>query len=126
MSNVAPINHADDEVEKPKNEGIEAESIWDESTLQAVVDFSNKLDEIQLQREELNASKAAAQAQLVNMGFNADALKAAISYAKTPEDKRQNFDLSYQYARRALGCPVQDDLFIAAMQQQVKVQKPAE
>lgn len=102
----------------------EEESIWDEETLTAVRDFSDELDRIAGERELLNSEKAVATTKLTNMGFNSEALKAAISYHKTPEEKRRNFDLSYQFARRALGCPVQDDLFVAAMQKQVKVKTP--
>jgi hypothetical protein len=102
----------------------ENESIWDDDTLQSVRNFSDTLTDIKNRREELNAEKTAAQANLINKGFNKDALHEAIKYANTEEDKRQNFDMTYLYARKALGHPVQDDLFTAAMQQQVKVSNP--
>mgnify|MGYP000371465377 CR=1 FL=1 len=57
---------------------------------------------------------------MIDDGFNKNALEAAIKYAKTPEEKRENWDLTYIYCRKALGAPIQDDLFMAATQQQVK------
>ncbi len=98
-------------------------SIWDADTLQRVRDFSETVSEVKSAREALNAQLAAAKTKLIDDGFNKDALEAAIKYARTEEDKRQNFDLTYLYCRKALGHPIQDDLFMAATQQQVKVAK---
>ena len=97
------------------------ESIWSKTTMAKVSKFADTVGEIKTAREALNARKMAAKTELIDMGFNADALDAAIKYANTPEDKRENFDLSYIYARNALGAPIQDDLFSAALEQQVKV-----
>ncbi len=101
---------------------ISEDSIWDQETMKEVEDYAKLVDEIADTRAALNARLAAAKTSLVDAGFNRDALRAAVSYAKTPESKRENFDLTYLYCRKALGVPVQDDLFVAAMQQQVKVQ----
>ena len=103
--------------------GTEAgtQSIWDQNTMRKVAQFADTVADIQASREALNARKAAAKTELIDLGFNADALDAALKYANTPEEKRENFDLTYLYARKALGSPVQDDLFVAATQQQVKI-----
>ena len=77
------------------------------------------LEVIDDERAELSARKAAIVANMVDKGLNKEAIKAAFKYFRTPEDKRERFDLSYQIARKALGCPVQDDLFVAAAQRQV-------
>lgn len=98
-------------------------TIWDTSTLSKVTAFADTMEEIGKQRDEVNARKAAAIAELVNLGFNKDAIGAALKYHNTPEEKRANFDLTYIYARKAFGAPIQDDLFAAAMQQQVEVSK---
>lgn len=100
------------------------ESIWDKGTLTRVKEFADLCDEVDDSRAALNAKKKAGILALVDDGFNKDALKAAMRYAKTEEDKRQNFDLTYMFCRKALGVPIQDDLFAAAAQQQVKVAKP--
>lgn len=100
-------------------------SIWNKDTLRRVKEFAELLDDIADSRAALNAKKAAGKTALIDMGFNQDGLMAAVKYANTPEDKRELFDLTYMYCRRALGVPVQDDLFTAAMQQQVKVSVPS-
>lgn len=100
-------------------------TIWDQATLSKVTAFAATMEEISAQRDEVNARKAAAIVELVNLGFNKDAIGAALKYHNTPEEKRANFDLSYIYARKAFGAPIQDDLFSAAMQQQVEVAKAA-
>lgn len=102
-------------------EEVENNTIWDQDTLAKVAAFVGAMEDIEKGREELNARKAQAIAELVNMGFNRDAIGAALKYHKTPEEKRANFDLSYIYARKAFGLPIQDDLFVAATRQQVEV-----
>jgi hypothetical protein len=108
-----------------EEEGVQAgdESIWDQGTMTRVQDFAKLVDEVGTAREALNAKLAAGKTGLIDDGFNKDALDAAIKYAKTPEEKRENWDLSYMYARKALNVPIQDDLFTHAMSQQVKVTK---
>jgi len=100
---------------------VEKESVWNTDTLKQVKDFADLTEEIKDSREALNARLAAGKTALIDAGFNKHALEAAIKYARTPEEKRENFDLSYLYCRRALGVPVQDDLFAAAVGEQVKV-----
>lgn len=109
-----------------EEDGVDAgaHSIWDQGTMKRVQEFAALVEEIGTSREALNAKLAAGKTGLIDDGFNKDALDAAIKYAKTPEEKRENFDLTYIYARQALSVPIQDDLFSAAMSQQVKVNKP--
>lgn len=119
MSNVAPL--------QPNNPDANAvEHVWNADTLTAVSSFAATVSEIAKKRQALNDEKAAAQSALVAIGFNKDALKAAISYAGTPEDERDSWDRTYIYARRALGCPIQEDLFVAAMGDSVTVSVPAD
>lgn len=107
-----------------QNEGAEVSSIWNKDTLRRVQEFAKLNDDVANERAELSARLAAGKQSLIAMGFNKDALKAAIKYKNTPEDKRELFDLTYMYCRRALDVPIQDDLFVAAMQQQVTVAVP--
>jgi hypothetical protein len=98
----------------------EKESVWDSDTLTEVKEFAQLVDDIADSRAALNAKLAAGKTALIDKGFNKHALAAAIKYAKTEEDKRENFDLTYLYCRKALGVPVQDDLFAAAVEEQVR------
>jgi len=88
----------------------------DESFLQELRDAASEMDSINDQRAELNAAKRAIVERLqAQYGCNRHAMKAAIQYCKLDEDKRENFDLTYQVTRRALGAPVQHDLFDAQL-----------
>lgn len=98
------------------------ESTWDANTAAELAEFGAKVLDVQKKRKALNDELAAGKSSLVSKGFNADAIKAAIAYNKTSEDERANFDLSYIYTRRALGCPVQSDLFEQASLEQVVVE----
>ena len=82
-----------------------------------------KLSKIKTQRDKLNKQKAEVISNLVDMGLDRNALKAAIAYADTPPDKRGLFDLSYAATRKALGVPLQDDLFVAQVQHAVDAHK---
>ena len=99
---------------------------WNADTRSAVEAYGQTVAEVAAEREALSARLQAAKTDLVAKGFNRDALKAAISYANTAEKDRLNWDQSYIYARRALGCPIQEDMFVAAMQDEVVVEAPAE
>lgn len=109
---------------QPEQEGAApaglGDSLYDEEFLQLIRDAHARLESIQDKRAELNADKAHIMAALIDKGLNKDAFKAARKYELTPEEKREGYDLSYQIARKALGVPVQDDLFVAAAEQQVK------
>lgn len=116
MGQVAALDNYE-EANQPETK----ESIWDKNTMDRVKEFAKLAEEISDSRAALNAKLAAGKTALIDDGFNKDALEAAIKYAKTPEEKRENFDLTYLFCRKALGTPIQDDLFSVATQQQVKV-----
>jgi len=100
---------------QPTNPTILAQP--DEAFLQELRDAAAEMDSINDQRAELNASKKAIVERLqAQYGCNRQAMKAAIQYSKLPDDKRENFDLTYQVTRRALGAPMQADLFDAQLQ----------
>ncbi len=113
MNAVSPIKPDDQET---------IESTWDQNTAASLAEFGELVEDVGKKRKALNDKIAAAKSDLVSQGFNADAIKAAIAYHKTSEDQRANFDLSYIYTRKALGVPVQSDLFEAASLDQVTVE----
>ncbi len=99
----------------------ETESIWNAETAEKVVEFAKTQADIKEQRTALNDQLKAAKSTLIAMGFNGEAMEAAIKYSNTEEGKRENFDITYAYFRKCLGHPIQDDLFVAAMREQVNV-----
>ncbi len=101
----------------------ENESVWNKETLDKIIQFAEKRSQVKADRKALSDQLSAAKSTLIAMGFNGDAMEAAIKYSETEDDKRENFDLSYLVCRKALGHPVQDDLFVAAMREQVSVSK---
>lgn len=80
---------------------------------------SDELDDIAAQRSELNANSQAVFARFDRDGLNRHAIRAARAYMKLDPEKRENYDLSYQVMRKALGAPIQDDLFEAYARKQV-------
>jgi len=88
----------------------------DEAFLRELRDAAAEMDSINDRRADLNAAKKAIVERLqAEYGCNRHAMKAAMQYVKLPDDKRKNFDLTYQVTRRALGAPVQADLFDAQL-----------
>ncbi len=98
------------------------ESTWDANTAAELAKYGETVADIAKQRKALNDQAAAGKSALVSQGINADAIQAALAYSKLPEGDRKNFDLSYIYTRRALGCAVQSDLFEQASLDQVTVE----
>lgn len=94
---------------------------WDGDTQNAVAEHASTVKDIKLQRKALNDEMAASKSKLVAIGMNAEALQAAQAFANLSEDEQANFDQTYIFARRALGRPIQEDLFVAAMQDSVTV-----
>lgn len=95
------------------------QSAMDQKFLDTITKAHDSLQQIKTRREALNAEKQEVIATLVDMGLDRNAVKSAMQYAETPVDKRQLFDLSYAATRKALGVPMQDDLFVAQAQRAV-------
>ena len=117
MNAVTPIT--------PEQPADTVEHTWDQDTLAQVDNYAAVVADVSKRRKALNDELAASKSALVAIGMNKDALAAANSYARTPEDERRNWDQTYIFARRALGCPLQEDLFVASMQSSVTVEAPA-
>ena len=118
MPDGEPVNDAD---EREASNDDNPKYTWNKDTLDKVKRYAEVVDDVRAIREDANAQLAAAKSTLVADGFNKDALQAALSYANTPEEKRKNWDESYIFARKSLGVPIQEDLFTAAMQDEVTV-----
>ncbi len=113
MNAVSPI--------KPDDQDT-IESTWDSNTAASLAEFGELVEDVAKKRKALNDKIAAGKSDLVSQGFNPDAIKAALAYNKLPEADRANFDLSYIYTRKAIGCPVQSDLFEQANLDEVVVE----
>ena len=110
--------HGDDKKENPDIFKKE-----DPKLMEKMRGFVEKLDKIKTERSELNAESNEVMAKLENLGFSKKGCKAAISYLALNEKDRTNFDLSYAYLRKACGEPVQDDLFMGAVQSELREQE---
>lgn len=100
--------------------------VWSKSQLEQIEAHGALVEDVNKSRKALNDRISASKSELVAIGFNKDALAAAHSYAQTPEKDRLNWDETYIFARRAYGCPIQEDLFMAAMKDDVTVTLPTE
>lgn len=74
-------------------------------------DADKEMSEVEEARDLLNEKANKVRAGLREQGIDTDAWQAARKHAKKTDDKRLIFDTSYQITRKALGTPVQDDLF---------------
>lgn len=110
--------------ESKGNDGLpEEKSIWNDLTLKKVSDFRETSNSIKEKRKALSDELAAKKSELIALGFNKDGIEAAVKYSNLDESDQENFDITYLYVRRATGHPVQDDLFMEAMKQQIEVAK---
>ncbi len=114
-------NSAEELLRKQQDE-LKAKSN-DQKFLNKIAAAHEKLGKIKTRREKLNSEKAAIVTSLVDLGLDRKAVKAAISYAETPPEKRALFDLSYTATRKALNLPMQGDLFVAQVQDAIDRQQ---
>jgi hypothetical protein len=93
----------------------------DEGFLDKIREAVRQVEDIDEKRIELTASKTAIFAQLnADFAVNKDALRSAMRYVKLKDEAKVNYDLSYEVGRRALGDPVQFDLFDQQLERAVK------
>lgn len=114
------MDHEKSEMGPGDEHAAMGDSLYDQDTLELIRKTNDELDRINDEREELNHAKGEAITKLKNKGIPIDAFKAARKYCKTEEEKRAGWDLAYQFCRKALGQPMQDDLFEAAARRQVE------
>jgi len=80
-----------------------------------------ELENIDERRAKLSADRSAVLEGLAaEHGVNKHAMLAAIRYADLKDAAKQNWDLTYQVTRKALGVPVQMDLFEAQLERGTK------
>ena len=108
-----------DDLMRKRQEDLAASAL-DQKFLNKIAKAHDDLEQIKTQRDNLNTKKAEVITNLVDMGLDRKAVKAALAYVATPEDQRQLFDLSYAATRKALGVPIQDDLFVAQVERTVQ------
>jgi hypothetical protein len=90
--------------------------------------FRRRIVAIAENRREAKSRRAEIQAELTadleglnaDTGANKKAVLAAIHYANLDDKARQNWDLTFQAVRVALGCPMQGDLFDAQLERGMK------
>lgn len=92
----------------------------DPDFMEKLRDGAEKIARIQGERKELNASIAEVFASFENDGLNRHAVKAAIKFDDMNETDQENYDLTYTIMRKALGNPVQGDLFEAAVASELR------
>ena len=119
----AAVNNIDGSDHQGDDSSGGKESIWNAKTMERIQDYVGTVEEVKTAREALTAKLAAGKTAFIDEGFNKEAMEAILKYATLPEEKKENFDITYAFWRRAIGDELQDDLFVAAMQQQVKVTK---
>jgi hypothetical protein len=73
----------------------------------------DQIDDLILQREDINAQIKAEKTGLEADGINGHAFKAVMAFRKLSEDQQVNYDLTNQVLRRAIKAPVQMDLLLA-------------
>jgi len=97
----------------------------DPDFMQKLTDGAAKIARIAGERKELNAEIAEVMASFENEGLNRHAAKAAMKYVDMNEKDQLNYDLTYNVMRKALGKPVQGDLFEAAVASEIRDNKAA-
>jgi hypothetical protein len=122
----ASVKLHDDDFKDGAGETTSTTVSFDKGLMSDIRDFAEIKASVKNGRDKLNAELAAALAALVDKGFNKDGLKAAVKYYETPEENRENFDLSNAFAREALGLPIQGDLlFESSVERQTQAHTKA-
>lgn len=85
----------------------------DQEFLDLVEATFNRIDQIELERTELNEKIKAEKAGLEDKGINNHAFKAVKAFRKLDEEQQENYDMSEQILRRAIKAPVQMELLDA-------------
>lgn len=81
--------------------------------LNRIEESFNRIDQLKNNRAEIQAEIQAAREQIVALGIPKKAFDMACAYSKMDEDQRKGFDTAYAIVRRAIGLPIQADLFEA-------------
>ena len=71
----------------------------------------NQIKQLDVEASALNAKKEEIRQRMESKGINRHALAASVRISKMDEDKLDGYDLSLLILRRAIGNPMQPDLF---------------
>ena len=105
---------------KPANDETTEVDSFDPALLEDVRNAFDLLETIGAKRDALNAEKKAALSKLKAQHMNSAGITLAMQYCRLDDRQRINFDITYQFVRRALGMPVQADLFEATVAHQAQ------
>lgn len=105
-----------DDIESPDNtEDANTEAaanLTDDPDLrQQIVDTIEEFKGLSNEAAQINARKRELIESLEAKGVNRHAFRYVLAFEKMDESQRQGLDLSYMIGRRAIGQPVQGDLF---------------
>ena len=78
---------------------------------QQLIDLTAEFNQLETQRENINAKMNAARKAIKALGINLDAWRASRKRQKMDPEDRDEFDRSADICNRAFGVPVQADLF---------------
>lgn len=92
-----------------------------------IASTGDRFNEINAQRKELNEEAEELRQELEKRGVDRKAFNNAYAFIKGKEERRAAFDAGYMLCRKALGAPVQDDLFNPDVMAQIVAENvPAE
>jgi len=96
---------------------------FDGKMSELLINGRNALEEIKKKRAALSTEKAAIVANWSAKGLSPDAIEAAAAYCEKSDDAKQNYDISYQFAREVFGEPVQVDMFEESVKAEIREQQ---
>ena len=99
--------------QQPQTEARSMLAQPDQDFLDYVEASFSTIDQLMLERSEINDKIAAEKAGLEAKGLNKHAFKAVLAFRKLNEDQQENYDLTNQLLRRAIRAPVQLELLEA-------------
>ena len=101
-----------DEHETMETNEAEAESLQDTPELrQEIVEAAQKIIDLQQQRKAINADIQSEYEKLDARGIVKAAFKTTIKDLKYDQEQRDRYDQALNIARKAVGIPIQADLF---------------
>jgi len=85
----------------------------DQAFLDSVATMGQTFEDLRAEAKVINESRKALIARVEEKGIHKQAFRDAGKYVRMSPEQQENYDLSYQLVRRALGKPVQMELELA-------------
>ncbi|WP_435310656.1 hypothetical protein [Primorskyibacter sedentarius] len=93
-------------------EGTEAENAVDlQEKMNRISECFDRIEQLKDERKQTQAEIQAAREEIVALGIPKKAFDMALAYSKMDEEQRKGFDTAYTLVRKAIGLPVQAELF---------------